>query len=59
MLDKNYTGFITRHGILHLYEDANDLREDLVKWDKDWSMIAWIEKTIIHQKGECASEAHD
>lgn len=57
-LGRLYTGFITRHGILHLYKEPADLCKDLEAWrkDRDFSMIAWLEKTIIHEKGSCASE---
>lgn len=53
-MEEKYVGFITRHRVLHLYEDPDDLRKDLFEWrqDRDFSMIAWIDKTIVHNKTE-------
>lgn len=49
-MDKKYVGFITINGVLHLYEEACDLRKDLNEWDRDWSRVAWIEGIEYHNK---------
>lgn len=57
-MNNKYVGFITRHGILHLYENTEDLRKDLTSWkdNRDFSMVAWIDDYIIHPEGDCETE---
>jgi hypothetical protein len=45
------TGFVTRHGVLHLFADADDLRAFMDEIGRDWGMIAWIESVEFHPKG--------
>lgn len=46
------TGFVTERGVLHIFEDPDDLRAFLRRNQRDFSMCAWIEGLVIHVKGD-------
>jgi hypothetical protein len=54
MLDKKYTGMITKDGVLHLYASAEDLRKDMTLWGKNWSQCAWLEGVEFHEKEQAS-----
>lgn len=49
-MDKKYKGYITKEKILHLYEDVEEMRQQIMKCkeDRNWSQICWINGVVFH-----------
>ena len=46
---KNFVGYITLNGVLHLFQDSADAGKFMIQ-NKHWSQCGWIDETVFHFK---------